>query len=191
MSDVVNCPQCERKLRVPEELLGKKVKCPTCGNTFTAEAGPAGAPPSPPPPPPAEEERPSRRPPSDEDVQEEDRPSRRGSRRDTRYDDEPRPRRRSSGSYAPHRGTLILVLGILSIVCMHILGPVAWILGNNDLKEIRAGRMDPEGESNTNIGRILGIVGTCLLGLGVVCGCAYIIFVVAIVGAGGAAAPHR
>ena len=44
MPEVVNCPQCERKLRVPEDLLGKKVKCPTCGNTFTAEV-PSAAPP--------------------------------------------------------------------------------------------------------------------------------------------------
>ena len=35
-------------------------------------------------------------------------------------------------------------------------------MGNNDMQAIRAGRMDPEGESNTNIGRILGMVGTIL-----------------------------
>jgi hypothetical protein len=35
-------------------------------------------------------------------------------------------------------------------------------MGNNDLKEIRAGRMDPEGETMTNIGRILGMV-QCIL----------------------------
>jgi predicted Zn finger-like uncharacterized protein len=190
MPEVVNCPQCERKLRVPEELLGKKVKCPTCGNTFTAEAPPGGGD-APPPSPPPEEERPSRREPRDEDVQEEDRPSRRPSRRDDRYDDEPRPRRRPSGSYAPHRGTLILVLGILSLVVCNIFGPIAWMMANTDLKEIRAGNMDPEGESTTNIGRILGIIGTCLLALGLVCGCIYIIFVVAIAGAGGMAPAHR
>jgi predicted Zn finger-like uncharacterized protein len=189
MPEVVNCPQCERKLRVPEELLGKKVKCPTCGNTFTAEAGPAGADAAPPPPPPpAAEERPSRRSPSDEVEQEDDRPSRR-SRRDDRYDDEPRPRRRSSGSYVPHRGTLILVFGILGLVACGIFAPIAWIMGNTDLKEIRAGRMDPEGESNTNIGRILGMVGTILQGLSLVCVCVgWILF--AVIGVGGAAA-HR
>jgi predicted Zn finger-like uncharacterized protein len=169
MPEVVNCPQCERKLRVPEELLGKKVKCPTCGNTFTAEAGPAGA--APPPLPPAEEERPSRRPPSDEDVQEDDRPSRRSPRRDDRYDDEPRPRRRSSGSYAPHRGTLILVFGILGLVACPIFGPIAWIMGNGDIKEIRAGNMDPEGESTTNIGRILGMIASALIVIQLCAGC--------------------
>ena len=42
-----------------------------------------------------------------------------------------------------HRGQLILVLGILSFfVGGPILGLVAWIMGSNDLKEMRAGRMD-------------------------------------------------
>jgi hypothetical protein len=69
----------------------------------------------------------------------------------------------SQRQYEPHRGVLILVLGILSLVFFGIiLGPIAWILGNSDLKKIRAGTMDPEGEQMTNIGRILGIVGTIL-----------------------------
>ena len=33
------------------------------------------------------------------------------------------------------------------------------------------GTMDPEGESNTNIGRILGMVSTILWGLGLLGGC--------------------
>ncbi len=44
MPEVTSCPQCQRKLRVPDELLGKKVKCPGCGLTFTAAAD-APAPP--------------------------------------------------------------------------------------------------------------------------------------------------
>ena len=35
-------------------------------------------------------------------------------------------------------------------------------MGNNDLKEIDAGRMDPSGRSLTNAGRILGIVAVVL-----------------------------
>ncbi len=60
---------------------------------------------------------------------------------------------------APHRGTLILVLGILSIVCCFICGIVAWVMGNNDLKQMAAGRMDPAGRGLTNAGKICGIVG--------------------------------
>ncbi len=64
----------------------------------------------------------------------------------------------------PHRGVVILILGILALVTGlgFVLGPIAWIMGNNDLREIRAGIMDPEGESTTNVGRILGIIATIL-----------------------------
>jgi hypothetical protein len=63
----------------------------------------------------------------------------------------------------PHRGTLILVLGILSLAgCGIFTGIPAWIMGNGDLKKIRAGTMDKEGESLTNIGRILGMISTIL-----------------------------
>ncbi|MCS6978251.1 MAG: DUF4190 domain-containing protein [Gemmatales bacterium] len=80
----------------------------------------------------------------------------------------------SQGRYEPHRGVLILVLGILSLFFFGIiLGPIAWILGNSDLKKIRAGVMDPEGEQMTNVGRILGMVGTIL---NIVVCCALAIF---------------
>ncbi|MFA5191591.1 MAG: DUF4190 domain-containing protein [Verrucomicrobiia bacterium] len=68
----------------------------------------------------------------------------------------------------PHRGTLILVFGILSLVFCAPLGIAAWIMGNGDLKQMDAGTMDPSGRSNTNAGRICGIIGTVLLILGVV-----------------------
>ena len=62
----------------------------------------------------------------------------------------------------PHRGTLILVLGILGLLICGFLGIPAWIMGNNDLKEMDAGGMDPAGRGNTNAGRICGMIGTAL-----------------------------
>jgi hypothetical protein len=59
MPEIINCPQCERKLRVPDNLLGQQVKCPTCSVTFTAAAAPL----EPPPPPPGEALAPPPRPP--------------------------------------------------------------------------------------------------------------------------------
>jgi predicted Zn finger-like uncharacterized protein len=44
MPETITCPQCSRELRVPESLLGKKVKCPGCGTTFTAPAAGAALP---------------------------------------------------------------------------------------------------------------------------------------------------
>jgi predicted Zn finger-like uncharacterized protein len=171
-----DCPSCNRKLRVPDDLLGKKVKCPTCGTTFTAAESNGGLP--------DEERRPAPAgPPAPPPDEGENEPAGR------RYEDEDRPRRRRSRSYEqPHRGTLILVLGILGLVTglAIILGPIAWVMGNNDLKEIRAGRMDPEGESTTNAGRICGIIATILGIFQVVCCVGYMIFIVAMIGAGAA-----
>ncbi len=77
----------------------------------------------------------------------------------------------------PHRGTLILVLGILSIIICPILAPFAWMMGNKDLKAIDAGQMDPEGKGSTNGGKICGLIGTILLILYIIGG---IIFAVGI-----------
>lgn len=83
------------------------------------------------------------------------------------YDDRPRRRRRGRG--APHRGGLILGLGIASFfVCGIVLGLIAWIMGNNDLKEMHAGRMDPEGEGLTNAGRICGMIAFFLNIVGII-----------------------
>jgi hypothetical protein len=63
----------------------------------------------------------------------------------------------------PHRGGLILTLGILGLVLCHFLGIPAWIMGSADLKEIRAGRMDPAGQGLTQAGKILGIIACVLM----------------------------
>lgn len=66
------------------------------------------------------------------------------------------------GGLRPHRAALILGLGIAGILCCGPLGIAALIMGNQDLAEMDAGRMDPSGRSTTNIGRILGIVAIVL-----------------------------
>jgi hypothetical protein len=68
----------------------------------------------------------------------------------------------------PHRGTLILVFGILSLAVCAPLGIAAWIMGSGDLKEMDAGTMDPSGRGNTQAGKICGIIGTILLIIGVI-----------------------
>jgi predicted Zn finger-like uncharacterized protein len=52
MPEIVNCPKCDRKLRVPDDLIGQAVKCPTCSETFTATIAAPEPPPSVPAPPP-------------------------------------------------------------------------------------------------------------------------------------------
>src|SRR6516225_11752471 len=47
MPTLVNCPSCDRKLRVPDDMLGTRVKCPSCGGKFDAVADSDGAAPPP------------------------------------------------------------------------------------------------------------------------------------------------
>lgn len=63
----------------------------------------------------------------------------------------------------PHRGTTILVLGILGLVLCAPLGVFAWVMGKGDLAKIDAGAMDPSGRGTTQAGMILGIIGTISL----------------------------
>ncbi len=63
----------------------------------------------------------------------------------------------------PDRGSLILVLGILSMIVCAPLGIAAILMGRSDLAEIEAGQRDPEGRESTRAGYICGIIGTILL----------------------------
>ena len=57
----------------------------------------------------------------------------------------------------PGRGGLILAFGILSWVVCVIFGIAAWVMGNNDLSEMDAGRMDPRDRGLTQAGKIIGL----------------------------------
>ncbi len=61
--------------------------------------------------------------------------------------------------------TTILILGILGLVLCQVLGPFAWSMGNKALREIDASEGHFGGRDTVNVGRILGIIGTIILGL--------------------------
>lgn len=74
-----------------------------------------------------------------------------------------------SGAYPEaSQATTVLVLGILGIVICSFLGPFAWSMGTKELAAIDAGRRPPENRGTANAGRILGIIGTVLLGIAVI-----------------------
>jgi uncharacterized Tic20 family protein len=84
-----------------------------------------------------------------------------------RYDDDDdddeddyRPRKE------PHRGQMILILGVVAIAFFHLLGPFVWWMGSVDLRKMREGRMDRRGESETQVGYVLGIASTALMAIG-------------------------
>ncbi len=72
--------------------------------------------------------------------------------------------------YAPDhpRATTSLVLGILGIVLCQLVAPFAWSMGKKTLDEIDASQGQVGGRGAAQAGYILGIVGTVLLGLGII-----------------------
>ena len=134
MPVVTRCPSCNRSLRVPDNLIGSKVRCPQCKNVFTAEAGgesasappPAPAPKAPPPPRPPSpiSDRPSRPPqPAPARAPEpEDEPRFEGAP-DDEPEEEELPRRRRGGRRREQAlqmvagpGIALMVIGILGLV---------------------------------------------------------------------------
>jgi hypothetical protein len=63
--------------------------------------------------------------------------------------------------------TTILILGICGLVLCQVLGPFAWSMGNKAMREIDASGGQLGGRDTVNVGRILGMIGTALLALGV------------------------
>ena len=64
--------------------------------------------------------------------------------------------------------TTILILGILGLVGCGVLGPFAWSMGNKALREIDASNGQLGGRDTVNVGRILGMIATIILGVAVV-----------------------
>ena len=76
----------------------------------------------------------------------------------------------------PHRGGIVLALGIIGValalpglLCCAILpipacicGIIAWVMGNSDLRDMAAGRMDPAGRGLTQAGKICGMIGAII-----------------------------
>lgn len=193
MPAIVDCPACNRKLRIPDALLGKPVKCPTCGNMFSESAPPPPEMPAlePQPPAPSQTTRPC--PACGEQVGMEpgqcpfcEEPLGAPPRPLAPYEEQhewEQPVKRRRRDEEDHRGTLILVLGILSIVigaalscpCYIIafvtaaiglgLGLPAVVMGRTDLQRMKRYEMDPSGHGITQAGMICGIVGASISAL--------------------------
>jgi len=80
----------------------------------------------------------------------------------------------------PHRGIFVFTFGILSFISGFfaiVFGPIAWISGRRDLKEMNTGVMNNSDGGLTQAGQVLGMIMTIfwalvlilgLLGLGIV-----------------------
>ncbi|HEV7667767.1 MAG TPA: DUF4190 domain-containing protein [Thermoanaerobaculia bacterium] len=69
---------------------------------------------------------------------------------------------------ASSQATTALIVGIVGIVCCQLTAPFAWYLGNKELQQIAAGLSPVAGQGLAQAGKILGIIGSILLILGLV-----------------------
>ncbi len=68
-----------------------------------------------------------------------------------------------------HRGTTVLLLGILGLVfTCPIPSLIAWVMGAKDLAKMKARVMDPAGEDMTKVGYVLGMFWS-LIWIGAAC----------------------
>ncbi len=73
------------------------------------------------------------------------------------------PRAYAAGYREPHRGSLVLTFALLGWFLCPIFAVVAWSMGTEDLRKIRLGQMDPEGQGLTQAGQILGMIQSIIL----------------------------
>jgi len=64
------------------------------------------------------------------------------------------------------QSTTVLVLGILGVVVCGVLAPFAWVMGSRVLREIDASQGRLGGRSAAQVGWVLGIIGSVMIGLG-------------------------
>ena len=79
------------------------------------------------------------------------------------------------------QASTVLILGILGISVCQVCAPFAWVVGSRVRKEIDANPAQYGGRSQVQIGYVLGIVGSALLGFGILFGLAYIVLILGLV----------
>jgi hypothetical protein len=77
------------------------------------------------------------------------------------------------GAHRPHRAGVLLAMTVVSYFVCAPLAAVALVVALHDLREMRAGRMDPSGEAMTWIALILAVIPTVIL--------AFVIFLAAVI----------
>ncbi|MFL5245166.1 MAG: zinc-ribbon domain-containing protein [Gemmataceae bacterium] len=226
MPTIISCPACQRPLRLPDGWLDRQVKCPTCGAGFRGGDGPApplaspeqpGAPEGEPQlvqpgeqgtPTSAHSEPRHQRSPDLDDCPKCGETIRIGARACRNcgavlvYEEADADSDRSWERYdlrrdsEPHRGSAVLVMGFISLICSPLamlfvccpplslvlcvvsiaLGVPAWAMGHGDLRKIEAGTMDPRGRGRTQAGKILGVIGTLLSVLVILAAIAFLVY---------------
>jgi predicted Zn finger-like uncharacterized protein len=148
---LTRCPACDKQLQVGAAALGKKIRCPHCGETFRApaadepdeveevedveEVAPRRRREPPQPPPRRRREPDDRDDDDDDDYERDERPRRRRTRdRHSRHDDDEEPRRGMPGS-------VMLAIAALGLMLALELGTTLLVLVAGNLPPAQLGRL--------------------------------------------------
>jgi len=66
----------------------------------------------------------------------------------------------------PSRSSTVLTLGILSLVVCAVMGPIAWAMGNEEMRRMDAGQTPEDQRGSASAGRVCGIIASCMLMFG-------------------------
>jgi hypothetical protein len=78
----------------------------------------------------------------------------------------PPPLPASAAAGATGKAITIVVLGIVGLVCCPLTGPVAWVMGAQEIKAVQRSEAPAANQSLAQIGMVLGILGTVMLAFG-------------------------
>jgi predicted Zn finger-like uncharacterized protein len=189
MAIEIACRECNRRLRVADDFLGKLVRCPACGTTFTATAG--EPPPSPAGPSRGEEEAPGapprhsvraeeddigRAPPRssyrdrdrDRDRDDDLGPAPRRSRRDADWEDDDysyRDRRSAVRSQVSGPAAALQVVGILAIALSVLSLGLNLAVAAGAFPQPASPLMPPPRDEAERIGNLVGGICGALFGM--------------------------
>jgi predicted Zn finger-like uncharacterized protein len=118
MPIVTECPLCNTSCRIPDELVGRAVRCPSCKGEFDAVTNDG---PAPPPPETTDRVQNSRRPPAPSPRDDDDRPRNRPAEGGFRC-------RKCGSTQSPVRHSQISVGGwVVFAVLVFFCAPLCWI----------------------------------------------------------------
>jgi hypothetical protein len=67
----------------------------------------------------------------------------------------------------PSQAVLALILAIVGLFAFQLISPVAWVLANREIGAIDQGRRNPVNRGMAVAAKVIGIIGTVLVVLGV------------------------
>jgi hypothetical protein len=76
------------------------------------------------------------------------------------------------------QAVLAFVLGIIGLVVFQPLAPFAWVIANREIRGVDAGRRNPSNRGLAVAGKVMGIIGTIFLILGIIFFAAVILSIV-------------